>query len=65
MSTPTTFWRLAGMSYLQYVNKASAVVVNALKEPAKSQALARMEYSFNKSVWEAGTQGKKVPMKGA
>jgi len=47
------------------VNKASAVVVNALKEPAKSQALARMEYSFNKSVWEAGTQGKKVPMKGA
>ena len=42
------------------MNKASATVVNALKEPAKSQALARAEFSYNTSVWSAGQQGKKV-----
>jgi len=31
----------------------------ALKEPAKSKALAQEAFGYNKSVWAAGEQGKK------
>eukprot|EP00566_Odontella_aurita_P034562 CAMPEP_0113593318 /NCGR_PEP_ID=MMETSP0015_2-20120614/38368_1 /TAXON_ID=2838 /ORGANISM="Odontella" /LENGTH=34 /DNA_ID=CAMNT_0000500017 /DNA_START=71 /DNA_END=171 /DNA_ORIENTATION=+ /assembly_acc=CAM_ASM_000160 len=34
MTTPTTFWRLAGMSYTQFVTRASTAVRAGLKEPA-------------------------------
>eukprot|EP00586_Coscinodiscus_wailesii_P011953 CAMPEP_0172494960 /NCGR_PEP_ID=MMETSP1066-20121228/59859_1 /TAXON_ID=671091 /ORGANISM="Coscinodiscus wailesii, Strain CCMP2513" /LENGTH=70 /DNA_ID=CAMNT_0013266317 /DNA_START=164 /DNA_END=376 /DNA_ORIENTATION=+ len=60
MATPTTFWRLAGMSYVQYVTRASSAVRNAAKEPAKSKLAANSKFSYNASVWEGGVQGKKV-----
>ncbi|KAL3790387.1 hypothetical protein ACHAWO_011602 [Cyclotella atomus] len=60
MSTPTTFWRLAGVSYVQYVTKASSTVRAALKEPAKSKAMAQEAFSYNKAVWSQGTMGTKT-----
>ena len=38
-------------------------VVHALKEPAKSKALARTEFSYNAAAWTAGEQGKKVAVR--
>eukprot|EP00956_Cyclotella_meneghiniana_P010205 scaffold14075_cov72-Cyclotella_meneghiniana.AAC.3 len=59
MSTPTTFWRLAGVSYVQYVTKASSTVRAALKEPAKSKALAQETFSYNRATWTNGEMEKK------
>eukprot|EP00541_Cyclophora_tenuis_P010842 CAMPEP_0116558610 /NCGR_PEP_ID=MMETSP0397-20121206/9902_1 /TAXON_ID=216820 /ORGANISM="Cyclophora tenuis, Strain ECT3854" /LENGTH=65 /DNA_ID=CAMNT_0004084219 /DNA_START=24 /DNA_END=221 /DNA_ORIENTATION=- len=60
--TATTFWRIAGMSYLQYINKATSTVRSALKEPAKQKAMQKEVFGFNKAVWEGGVQGPKVPV---
>jgi len=59
MTTPTTFWRLAGVSYVQYVTKASSTVRAALREPAKTKALSQETFAYNRSVWSAGVQGEK------
>ena len=59
MSSATTFWRLAGMSYLQYVNVASATVRGVLKESVKTKAIARDAVSFNHV---SGTTGAKTPV---
>ncbi|KAL7490542.1 hypothetical protein ACHAWT_000106 [Skeletonema menzelii] len=59
MTTPTTFWRLAGVSYVQYVTKATSCLRAALKEPAKSKAMTQETFSYNKSVWSNGEQGAK------
>eukprot|EP00535_Pseudo-nitzschia_heimii_P010542 CAMPEP_0197175508 /NCGR_PEP_ID=MMETSP1423-20130617/1712_1 /TAXON_ID=476441 /ORGANISM="Pseudo-nitzschia heimii, Strain UNC1101" /LENGTH=71 /DNA_ID=CAMNT_0042624685 /DNA_START=62 /DNA_END=277 /DNA_ORIENTATION=- len=59
---PTTFWRIAGMSYLQYVNRAAGAVRAALKEPMKSQLAPQGQFSYNASAWEAGVQGPKNPV---
>jgi len=59
MSTPTTFWRLAGMSYTQYVTRAASTVRASLKEPAKSKAMELESLSYNAAVWSnAESQGK-------
>eukprot|EP00523_Entomoneis_sp_CCMP467_P010452 CAMPEP_0168727206 /NCGR_PEP_ID=MMETSP0724-20121128/5060_1 /TAXON_ID=265536 /ORGANISM="Amphiprora sp., Strain CCMP467" /LENGTH=66 /DNA_ID=CAMNT_0008774035 /DNA_START=47 /DNA_END=250 /DNA_ORIENTATION=- len=55
----TTYWRIAGLSYLQYVNKAATSIRGALKEPAKRKAVAQDKYFYKTSTWEAGTQGPK------
>ncbi|KAL9189870.1 hypothetical protein ACHAXT_009545 [Thalassiosira profunda] len=60
MTTPTTFWRLAGVSYVQYVTKASSTVRAALKEPAKSKAMAQEAFGYNRSHWTGGEQGGKT-----
>ncbi|CAB9526239.1 Mitochondrial ATP synthase epsilon chain [Seminavis robusta] len=63
MSPPvTTYWRLAGMSYLQYVNKAASTMRGALKEPAKTKAMAQEAFQYNTSVWSGGVQGAKTPV---
>eukprot|EP00979_Chaetoceros_neogracilis_P008279 scaffold1837_cov242-Chaetoceros_neogracile.AAC.6 len=59
MSTPTTFWRIAGMSYTQYVTRAATAVRNGLKEPAKTKALQHETFSYNAASWEAGKIGPK------
>eukprot|EP00561_Arcocellulus_cornucervis_P013594 CAMPEP_0185802208 /NCGR_PEP_ID=MMETSP1322-20130828/1878_1 /TAXON_ID=265543 /ORGANISM="Minutocellus polymorphus, Strain RCC2270" /LENGTH=70 /DNA_ID=CAMNT_0028497961 /DNA_START=62 /DNA_END=274 /DNA_ORIENTATION=+ len=60
MTTPTTFWRLAGMSYVQFVTRASSTVRAGLKEPARSKAMAQESFTYNTSKWSAGDQGEKV-----
>eukprot|EP00580_Thalassiosira_gravida_P003757 CAMPEP_0201621782 /NCGR_PEP_ID=MMETSP0492-20130828/47064_1 /ASSEMBLY_ACC=CAM_ASM_000837 /TAXON_ID=420259 /ORGANISM="Thalassiosira gravida, Strain GMp14c1" /LENGTH=71 /DNA_ID=CAMNT_0048091343 /DNA_START=564 /DNA_END=779 /DNA_ORIENTATION=+ len=62
MTTPTTFWRLAGVSYVQYVTKASSAVRAALKEPAKSKAMTQEAFSYNRASWTGGVQGAKTPV---
>jgi hypothetical protein len=48
--------------YAQYVTKAASTVRAALKEPAKSKAIAQESFSFNKSTWTDGKQGAKTAM---
>ena len=50
-STGTTFWRLAGMTFLQYSQTSAAVVRLCLKEPLRTKALAREKIFFKKLVW--------------
>ncbi|KAL7486424.1 hypothetical protein ACHAW6_012016 [Cyclotella cf. meneghiniana] len=59
MTTPTTFWRLAGVSYVQYVTKASSTLRMALKEPAKSKAMAQETFAYNRAHWTDGNMGTK------
>ncbi|KAL3938220.1 MAG: hypothetical protein SGBAC_006827 [Bacillariaceae sp.] len=56
----TTFWRIAGMTYLQYVNRAAGSVRSAVKEPMKSKLAAQGQFSYRASSWTAGAQGVKT-----
>lgn len=56
MSAAASYWRVAGISYLQYVNISANVVRNALKEPLKTEALKRASVQFNISQWADGKQ---------
>lgn len=56
----TTFWRIAGMSYVQYVAVSSATLRTVLKEPMKTKALARGSISYNSSPFVDGIQGAKT-----
>jgi hypothetical protein len=47
------------MSYLEYLGIASGAVRNCLKEPAKSKAMGRGFYAYNKAV---GSTGEKMPV---
>ncbi|KAL3782916.1 hypothetical protein HJC23_004895 [Cyclotella cryptica] len=85
MTTPTTFWRLAGVSYVQrcglsweggrafqgmskteaqYVTKASSTLRMALKEPAKSKAVAQETFAYNRAHWTDGNMGTKTLVDG-
>ena len=44
----------------QYVTKAASTVRAALKEPAKTKAMAQEQFGYNSSMWSAGTQGSKT-----
>ena len=55
----TTYWRLAGLSYMQYVTRATSTLRSALKEPARTKAKANTEFAYNKSFFEAGVQSAK------
>ena len=54
----TTFWRLAGMTYLQYVNTASVTLRGVLKESVKTKAVIRDNVSFN----HVANSGVKTPI---
>lgn len=49
----------------QYVNRSAAAVRGALKEPAKRKAMENGAFSYKYSVYEAGKQGPKTPVKAA
>jgi len=59
----TSFWRIAGMSYLQYVNRAAGSVRSALKEPMKSKLQAQGEFSYNASTWTKSVLNSKAEVK--
>ena len=52
-----SYWRVKGLSYLQYLSIGSNVVRNALKEPLKTEALKRSKVHYAMSAWADGTQG--------
>lgn len=61
MATPaTTVWRIAGMSYLQYVNKSASAIRASLKEPAMRVVASQEIFSYKRSIWTDGIQGEKV-----
>ncbi|CAM9859110.1 unnamed protein product [Pylaiella littoralis] len=62
MSQATTFWRLAGMTYLEYASKATTVMRGALKEPARTAAMARDAVSYNRNVFVNGQPQGKLPV---
>ncbi|KAF5747727.1 hypothetical protein HS088_TW05G00454 [Tripterygium wilfordii] len=48
------FWRAAGMTYISYSNICANLLRNCLKEPFKSEALAREKVHFSVSKWVDG-----------
>lgn len=58
-STGTSLWRVAGMSYLQYVNKSAGILREALKEPVKSKLTPRTNVEFAGFKWADGERGKR------
>ncbi|KAK6238173.1 hypothetical protein QUC31_003642 [Theobroma cacao] len=48
------FWRAAGMTYITYSNICANLVRNCLKEPYKTEALAREKVHFSISKWTDG-----------
>ncbi|GMI16046.1 hypothetical protein TrLO_g1420 [Triparma laevis f. longispina] len=60
MSTPTTFWRLAGMTYMGYVTRATSALRGGLKEPARTKAFAGQSFSYNRSTFADAVQSGKT-----
>ncbi|KAI3891174.1 hypothetical protein MKW98_007479 [Papaver atlanticum] len=52
------FWRSAGMTYITYSNICARLVRNCLKEPHRSEALAREKVHFTVSKWGEGKPNK-------
>jgi hypothetical protein len=68
----TTAWKQAGISYLQYLGLKTSILRSVLKvidylqlvvglfasqEPVKSRALARQQFSYNKSIGLSSEKG--------
>jgi F-type H+-transporting ATPase subunit epsilon len=56
----STFWRAAGLSYLQYLQASSVAMRNSLKEPARSKALKSGAVHLRERFWNASVGGEKV-----
>ncbi|KAH9607081.1 hypothetical protein KSS87_005010 [Heliosperma pusillum] len=52
------FWRTAGMTYISYSNICANLVRNCLKEPFKSEAIAREKVYYSLSKWDSGSPQK-------
>ncbi|GAB2220001.1 hypothetical protein Droror1_Dr00007642 [Drosera rotundifolia] len=64
-SAAVPFWRVAGMTYVTYSNICANLVRNSLKEPHRSEALAREKVHYSVSKWVEGkpekTKGADIP----
>ncbi|RLN90772.1 hypothetical protein BBJ28_00020920 [Nothophytophthora sp. Chile5] len=58
-SKGTSLWRVAGVSYLQYVNKSAGVLRAALKEPVKTTVAPRSNVEFAGFKWANGERGQR------
>jgi len=58
MATPvgTSFWRVAGVSYLKYVQISAQCIRNCVKDP---KAASRGEIHFRERLWKDGVQGER------
>ncbi|KAG5178327.1 hypothetical protein JKP88DRAFT_225526 [Tribonema minus] len=59
----TTFWRIAGLSYLEYAAATTTALRMGLKEPMRSKAMTRNAVSYNRAVFKDGVSGAKKPVK--
>ncbi|XP_021768098.1 ATP synthase subunit epsilon, mitochondrial [Chenopodium quinoa] len=59
-SAAVPFWRAAGMTYISYSNICANLVRNCLKEPFKSEALAREKVLYSISKFEDGKPQKPI-----
>ncbi|KJE90595.1 hypothetical protein CAOG_01889 [Capsaspora owczarzaki ATCC 30864] len=55
-----SFWRAAGLNYLEYSNLAARYLRRALKEAPQAKALKREEHNLRVSLYE---NGKATPAK--
>jgi F-type H+-transporting ATPase subunit epsilon len=53
-SAAVPFWRAAGMTYITYSNICASLVRNCLKEPHRTDAIAREKVHFSVSKWLNG-----------
>jgi len=59
------YWRVAGLSYLQYANVCAEYVRRVLKEPERTKALSRAGYSMIKATWKDGKVASRVTLESA
>lgn len=50
----SSYWRVAGMSYLKYSNLCADMVRSSLKEPQRTQAKLREAVYYRAAVWKDG-----------
>ena len=50
----TSFYRLAGLGYLDALNVAAVSLRKCLKEPARSEALSRANYKYREFTFTDG-----------
>ena len=50
----SSYWRVAGMSYLKYSNLCADMVRSVLKEPMRGKAKVRETVYFRSAVWKDG-----------
>jgi F-type H+-transporting ATPase subunit epsilon len=53
-ATASSYWRVAGMSYLKYSNLCAAMVRDALKPDQKKAAKAREAVYFKNATYKGG-----------
>lgn len=53
----TSFYRLAGMGYLDALSSASTALRKVLKEPMRSEALGRSGFKYREFVFTDGKEG--------
>ena len=54
----SSFWRVAGLNYLEQVNVATNALRRVLKEPMRSEVMGRSAYSFRKFTYEGAVEHK-------
>lgn len=54
----SSYWRVAGMSYLKYSNLCADMLRAALKEPAKKAAKSREAVYYRSALWKDGAPEK-------
>ncbi|GLJ07424.1 hypothetical protein SUGI_0066750 [Cryptomeria japonica] len=54
------FWRTAGMTYVAYANVCATMLRSCLKEPYKSDSVARERVHYSVSKWVDNKQEKPV-----
>ena len=50
----SSYWRVAGMSYLKYANLCADMVRSSLKEPNRSKAKLREAVYYRAATWKDG-----------
>ena len=55
----SSYWRVAGLNYLQYAEIASSTFRQCLKEPLRSSLAARSEVHVREALWTNGARGER------
>lgn len=51
-----SYWRRAGMNYLEMLNTSSGALVQVLKEPMRSKALAKGSAQYRDTLYQDGME---------
>ena len=56
----SSFYRVAGLSYLDALNVASIALRKVMKEPARTEAMSRANYKFREFSYAGGHESNPV-----